>query len=144
MTYIWRMKEIKIDWDTNPIGEGVRNAGLLSMASTNQDHCTISANNQGCQKNLWEYFKSKRSGLWERNISTSETKEMQMWSLSEIWFSRSNPSHSSFSMPSILWPYAENWSKYAMKSYVIQNLLFCLKSTVSKVQFAKSPLLSIF
>ena len=25
------MKEIKIDWDTNPIGEGVRNAGLLSM-----------------------------------------------------------------------------------------------------------------
>ena len=121
------MKEIKIDWDTNPIGEGVRNAGLLSMASTNQDHCTISANNQGCQKNLWEYFKSKRSGLWERNISTSETKEMQMWSLSEIWFSGSNPSHSSFSMPSILWPYAENWSKYAMKSYVIQN--FCQESS---------------
>ena len=44
------MKEIKIDWDTNPIGEGVRNAGLLSMASTNQDYCTISANDQGCQK----------------------------------------------------------------------------------------------
>ena len=46
------MKEIKIDWDTNPIGEGVRNAGLLSMASTNQDLCTNSANDQGCQKNL--------------------------------------------------------------------------------------------
>ena len=53
------MKEIKIDWDTNPIGEGVRNAGLLSMASTNKDYCTISANDQGCQKFFCEYSKVK-------------------------------------------------------------------------------------
>ena len=110
---------------TNPIWEGATNASLLRMTPTN----LLLVHKFGKQRKMSESIKWEAArtffklGKKLKEMLKHETKEMQTWSSSEIWFSAPpNPPHSPFSLLYTCWPL--DWTIVILYSLKFQSNLF--------------------